>query len=350
MSESTNTDQYETLVNALRQPGFRFILVEYNHLSVYDDVRKLLKEKYPEQPQFELRISGNDYHSLTEMIKEAGKDWVMIPDFDLLFTDNYTVVCTAFNQRRDFFAKNNTVLICFISKGILKQVPLRIPDFWSLRSLELSLENDSIQKQLENIENSFVFEKSSFGGTTDKEKREEIERLLLQVKTTESSNLVLLQNLYSQLADLYFDTSEYAQSFEHTLTLLYLCKKNNNKFGEGWSYNKIGQIHFAKRDYLNSLGSFEQSLKILNDIGDNYLVDTIRSNIIMLFRFVSKSVSSIDFLENFVSISRKFEDKMIEGLTLDLLSNLCFNEGNITKGTEYLKQSIIVFREFRDYP
>ena len=203
MNDPTNNDQLQTLVNALRQPGFRFILIQYNHLSIYDDVTKLLEEKYPEQARIELRISGNDYHSLTEQINDAGKAWIMIPDFDLLFTPEHEDVCTAFNQRRDFFARNNVVLICFIHEGNMKQVPVKIPDFWSLRSLEINIHIEMAEPKLSAISDLGEFkEKSSLGGKSIDEKTKEILNINNQIKQTETTNFILLQALYSQLAQL----------------------------------------------------------------------------------------------------------------------------------------------------
>jgi tetratricopeptide (TPR) repeat protein len=268
MIEPTNTDQLQTLVNALRQPGFRFILIEYNHLSIYDDVRKLLAEKYPEQHQYELRVSGNDYHSLTEQINEAGEAWIMIPDFDLLFTPEYESVCTAFNQRRDFFARNNVVLICFILEGNLKQVPVKIPDFWSLRSLELSLRKNVLPNKNTSIPRSFGFDKTTFGGKSDNEKKDEIRRLLNQVKNAESTNIFLLKYLYAQLGYLLYDISDFTGSLRFLKKLLKLSIITGDKQKEASTLNNIGLIYKSMGDLNKALHFFERCLKIRKEIMD----------------------------------------------------------------------------------
>ena len=273
MNDPTNTDQLQTLVNALRQPGFRFILVEYNHLSIYDDVRKLLEDKCPGQPQFELRISGNNYHSLTDQINEAGKAWIMIPDFDILFTLKYEAVCTAFNQRRDFFARNNVVLICFVREGNLKQAPVKIPDCWSLRSLEINLHIEMAEPKLSAISDLGEFkEKSSLGGKSIDEKTKEILNIKNQIKQTDSTNFILLQALYSQLAQLYYDVSEYDQALDYSQKALNLNKINPDYFKEGLLLNNIGEIFKARGEFTQALVFFEKSLKIWREIGDKTAV------------------------------------------------------------------------------
>lgn len=269
MNDPTNTDQLQTLVNALRQPGFRFILIEYNHLSIYNDVRKLLEEKHPEQPQYELNISGNDYHSLTEGIKNAGKAWIMIPDFDLLFTPEYEDVCTAFNQRRDFFARNNVVLICYIREGNLKQVPVKIPDFWSLRSLEINIHIERVKPKLTALSDLGEFkEKSSLGGKSVDDKTQEILNIKNQIQQTDTTNLILLQALYSQLAQLYYDVSDYSPALKYSQKALDLNKNNPDYFKEGLLLNNIGEIFKARGEFTHALEFFEKSLEIWREIGD----------------------------------------------------------------------------------
>jgi len=314
MNDPTNNDQLQTLVNALRQPGFRFILIQYNHLSIYDDVTKLLEEKYPEQARIELRISGNDYHSLTEQINDAGKAWIMIPDFDLLFTPEHEDVCTAFNQRRDFFARNNVVLICFIHEGNMKQVPVKIPDFWSLRSLEINIHIEMAEPKLSAISDLGEFkEKSSLGGKSIDEKTKEILNINNQIKQTETTNFILLQALYSQLAQLYYDVSEYDQALEYSQKALNLNKINPDYFKEGLLLNNIGEIFKARGEFAQALVFFEKSLKIWREVGDKTAVVFTLFNLATTYleESINEPEKALTFFTECLEINQKSQNPQI---------------------------------------
>lgn len=314
MNDPTNNDQLQTLVNALRQPGFRFILVEYNHLSIYDDVMKLLEEKYPEQARIELRISGNDYHSLTEQINEAGKAWVMIPDFDLLFTPEYETVCTAFNQRRDFFARNNVVLICFILEGNMKQVPVKIPDFWSLRSLEIKIQTERVKPKLTALSDLGVFkEKSSLGGKSIDDKTQEILKIKSQIQQTDTTNFILLQALFLQLAQLYFDISDYAPALAYSQKALELNKINPDIFKEGLLLNNIGEIHKERGEFAKALDVLGKSLKIWREIGDKTAVVFTLFNLatIYLDARINEPEKAMNYLNECIEINKKIQNPQI---------------------------------------
>jgi len=349
MNDPTNTDQLQTLVNSLRQPGFRFILIQYNHLSIYDDVRKLLEEKYPEQPQHELKISGNDYHSLTEKIKAAGKAWILIPDFDLLFTPAYEAVCTAFNQRRDFFARNNVVLICFILEGNMKQVPVKIPDFWSLRSLEIV-----IKKELSPlIWDSFhvlldIKEASSLGGKTRAEKEQEILRTKMQFDATEPTNLVLKQELLSQLSQLYYDLSNHSLSMEYAQKAHQLSLMISNKASEGASLSKIGQIYQLLGENQKALDALKQSLKIMREIGDKSGEATTLNNMSQIYQLQENFKKALECLEESLVAFREMGIKAVEGTILNNIGNVYYAKSDYKKAINYLEESLKISREYNE--
>ncbi len=341
MNDLTNTDQLQTLVNALRQTGFRFILVEYNHLSVYDDVRKLLAEKYPEKPQFELRISGNNYHSLTEQINEAGKAWIMIPDFDLLFTPEYEDVCTAFNQRRDFFARNNVVLICFILEGKLKQAPVKIPDFWSLRSLEINLHIEMVELKWNVLpEMRESFEMSSIGGKTVVEKKQEIQHIENQIEATEPTNYLLLQALFSQLAQLFYDISDFSQASMFSQKALEMSQKTGDKEQKATSLNNLGQIYLIRGDFEKALDLFEQSLIIRREIGGKVGEGATLNSISQIYAARGDYNKALEFLEQSLKIRRETGDKSGEGTTLNNISGIYTEQGDYEKAMQFLELSL----------
>jgi len=349
MNDPTNNDQLQTLVNALRQPGFRFILIQYNHLSIYDDVTKLLEEKYPEQARIELRISGNNYHSLTDQINEAGKAWIMIPDFDLLFTPEYEDVCTAFNQRRDFFARNNVVLICFILEGNMKQVPMKIPDFWSLRSLELVIKKESSPLMWDSFHVLLdIKEASSLGGKTPAEKEKEILRIKSQFDATETTNLVLKQELLSQLSQLYYDFSNHSLSLEYAQKAHQLSLKIGNKASEGAALNKIGQNYQLLGENHKALDALKQSLEIMHEIGDKSGVATTLNNMSQIYQLKEDYKKALECLEESLETFREIGIKAVEGTILNNIGNVYYAKSDYKKAINYLEESLKISQEYNE--
>jgi tetratricopeptide (TPR) repeat protein len=164
-----------------------------------------------------------------DMPEKNADAWILIPDFDRLFEKGYEAFCTAINQRRDYFARNNKVLLCFLFEDKLKLIPDKIPDLWSLRTLEISLEAIVPKMILGDLWMQPGFETSSLGGRSLKEKEKEVENLLSQIKRTNPLDLILLGGLYRQLALIYFDFTDYQGAIENLMKALEIATKTDDE-------------------------------------------------------------------------------------------------------------------------
>ncbi len=198
MSNDVLDKKLKILVKVLRADTFHFILIGHNHPNVYRDVAEWLRKHILHQQIVELRISGKRYREVSDALRKAGKDIVLIPDFDELFTLENDALRIALNQRRDFLAFQHMNLLCFLSPYNFPLLPKKIPDLWSLRSLELDIVYE-IKEQLFTWKSSPA---SSLGGSSIAEKEAEIRRLTYQISLANPNSTALLKELESQLVTL----------------------------------------------------------------------------------------------------------------------------------------------------
>ncbi len=105
-------DQLKLLKRSLTGTTFRFVIISQNHKKISQLVQNWIESELPNKKIKTIEFAGRDYHSFTHELIKAKDSIILIPDFDALFETKHGAVCTAFNQRRDFFAKNRMVLLC----------------------------------------------------------------------------------------------------------------------------------------------------------------------------------------------------------------------------------------------
>lgn len=349
VDEGYNNEQIRLLEKALGRQGFRFVIIEQNHKGVYQDIILWLKLTFPDHTISELQIQGKDYHQLMESLVKSENTWITIPDFDLLFEPEYESVCTALNQRRDFFARKKMVLLCFIMEGSLKSVPTKIPDLWSLRSLELNLHIETFQPKLEHFgELSSTNRISSLGGSTFAEKTEEIENLKKQVEAADPENLELLQGLYLQISSIYYDILELSKAMKYAQLSLKLSQKIGNKEGESRSLNGISKVYYSQGYYEKALENLHQSLKIAIDTGNKTEEGTTLNNISLIFLSRGEYQKAMEDLQQSLKLLREIGDEVGEGTTLNNISQIFYAIREYQKAFEYLEQSLKISQGIGD--
>jgi len=152
MSESLHSDQLNLLVRALRQKSFHFIIIGYDHPDIFPEISAWLHEHLPDRPIRELPVSDKTFQEIQNILIQAYHDIVLIPDFDWFFKPENASISVAFNQHRDFFARRKMTLLCFIQSLNFRLLPLKMPDLWSLRSLELEFKG-TVQRSTYNLSN-----------------------------------------------------------------------------------------------------------------------------------------------------------------------------------------------------
>ena len=256
MNELLNTDQLNLLVRALRQKSFHFIIVGYDHPDIYTEMSVWLHEHLPDRQIRQLSVSGKSFQEIRNLLIEADHDVVIIPDFDWFFKADNAGICVAFNQHRDFFARRKMTLLCFIQSLNFRLLPLKMPDLWSLRSLELEF------TQFQQAESGVS---ASELGEIRKLYAEHPDNLLFKHELAVS---------YSKLGDNYF----FVGNIDYALTLYEqsdkLMKELHKdfpdnlffKYGVATSCEKLGDTHAKLAHNDTALSYFEQSTQVRKEL------------------------------------------------------------------------------------
>ncbi len=131
-------DELHLLYNALRTEAFRFILVSHNHLSVFKAIRNAVEEQFSRHQKIqEFSFRDKSPADIRDAVLRLDKGIMLLRDVEFMLREENAALSTYFNQRRDFFAKHDIAFVFFIEPGSFRQVSQKLPDWWSLRSLEL---------------------------------------------------------------------------------------------------------------------------------------------------------------------------------------------------------------------
>ncbi len=260
-------DELRLLGNALRQEGFRFILIGKNRYSLYRDIARWLRDTFAERPFLELRLRDKTYHEIADELRAFANGIVLIPDFDWLLLDENEPIRVAFNQRRDSLARLDLALVAFIEPDSYRKLPVKLPDWWSLRSLELDFYREAPDEG-EGVFLNTDRKISSLGGQTAVGKRAEISRLEEQLALVSPDNKSLLLSLYNQLARLWYDLSEYGQAHQYLEQSLRISQEIGDKSGEGTTLNNLGAIYWNQfQDVERAVPYFWPAYQILDQLG-----------------------------------------------------------------------------------
>ena len=148
------------------------------------------------------------------------KGILIITDFEAILED--TNMSISFNQRRDFFAQRPITLICFLPNIYFKEIATLLPDWWSIRSLELDLTTTA---SLETIKLPKI-QLSSLGGDTLIGKQNELKRLLKELEIVDKTHLKLINSLYTQVLRLCLDLRLFEIGLRLTQDFYEIAEKN----------------------------------------------------------------------------------------------------------------------------
>jgi tetratricopeptide (TPR) repeat protein len=347
-SVEIHNEQLQLLEKVLKRDGFRFIIIGQNHRDVFIKTRDWLLEKFPQQKTETIEIYGKDYRHFMDEVNSRDEAWILIPDFERLFDKENEAFCTALNQRRDFFARNKMVLIVFLFEEKLKFMPEKIPDLWSLRTLELSFELDAPAARNPEMWIDSPQEISTLGGNTLTEKNSEIENLIAQLKKVKPDDKQLLENIHQQLGRIYYSIANYQKALFHFENSLKISQQIGDRREEGTTMNNISQIYHARGDYQTALEYLEIALKIQQEIGDKKGESVTLNNISSIYKARGNYEKAMEYSLQDLKIVREIGDKAGEGTTLNNISQIYRARGDYQTELEHLEIALKIGQEIGD--
>ena len=342
----TSSRELRLLTNALRQPTFRFIVIGHNRKHIITDVSDHLRAAYPNRSFLALRLNGKTYREIIDTLSEFREGIVLISDFDWLFRPGNEDLCTAFNQRRDALARLPIALLCFVEPSGYTNVPKRIPDWWSLRSLALEFNSDKADTTDGFLQPNT--DTSSLGGETKAEKEAEIQRLLQQLRLADPENITLLLSLNDQLSTLHYNLSQFDEALLYLEQSLKIQQQIGDRNGEGATLNNISQIYDVRGDYETALQYLEQSLKIQQQIGNQRGESATLNNIGQIYDARGDYETALQYLEQSLKIQQQIGNRSGEGITLNNISQIYNARGDYETALQYLEQSLKIQQQIGD--
>ncbi len=282
-----NTDNYDEevapLFKLLRTPAFRFIVVSFNHYDLLKQLESDLRQNFPDQPFQKIDVSAADYRQISDAYQALGRGFLWLENFDdaleeerdshgveyyAMAADNERRrgITAGLNLRRDKLAQSPIALFVFIPAASHERLGRlmmdKMPDLWSFRSLIIDLRKHIEKREIEAELRQISI--STLGGSTAKEKSNELERLLKQLERTDSKETSFLLTLYPQIVQLQSDLGLYKEAIatlESWERLLSEEEKFNVLKQKGDLYRDSGNLSSALNTYENINKIFEEKIK-----------------------------------------------------------------------------------------
>lgn len=334
------------LIRATREKLFRFIIIQYSHHDVIDDIRKTLKAQYPERKVNTIRTKMKSFSSLIDKVFEEGNDFILIPDFE--YAINRKEIYLGFNQRRDKIAELPISLIAFVPVGneYIRTIQEKIPDFWSFRTMVLNMPIE-FPKKLED-KSEFTQIQSTVDSTSfnAEEEQLELDRLLARIDTLPDKEHSLKINLMIQAAEI-CDTLGFYEMGQETIENAHqLCLNNNinNKNRDIFAQVISKKATFLKYlgDYKRSVSFAKQALDIARKIKDNKRVVIYSSNLALVYSDLGENEKSRDLLEQALKLglANFGENHPNVAISRSNLGTVYSDMGEYEKALDLLKQAL----------
>ena len=340
------SDELALLGNALRTASFRFILVAHNRRSVYVDVKAWLTERFgAERTVYDFSFQGKETTAIRDAVVSLNKGILIISDLDFLFRPENAAACTYFNQRRDFFARFDIAFVCFIQPSSFPSVAKMLPDWWSLRSLELEFirEREELGTLLLGVKTDLTPSNLSL-----EEKGDEILRLKRQIEQVKPENQLLLNQLYAQVAELLYLSAQFDEALTYLEKSLEITQKVGDNIGEGRILNNISQIYHSKGEYDKALLYLEQALIIKKRVNDLSGEGSALNNISQIYDAKGDYDIALKYLEEALSIEQQIGNRKGEGTTLNNLAANAYAKGNLDTALVYWEQALAIQKQIGD--
>ena len=155
MTEAEINEEIGLLLRAVRSEQFRFVVVQYNHFALLQQVRQNLEQSYPGRASAAIHLNSTGTNGLSKAILDNKSGFVFLYEFETLLSD--ATAARTLNQQRDKLSAYPVILVAFLPSGSqwLQDCARKMPDLWSLRTLLLDLKQEispGIERIFEQIE------------------------------------------------------------------------------------------------------------------------------------------------------------------------------------------------------
>ncbi len=327
MSETNLLDnELKMLVRASRNERFRFIIIQYNHFSLINKVKKTLLETYSKRNSCSINLDKLDQKDFIQNILNCKTGFVFIEEFENLLKEDFRSLAIGFNQRRDKFSEYPITIIAFLPTGekYLQQCQTIMPDVFSLVNPIIML-NIALKPTL-NLRKINEARNNNFKNI--KEAQFEVKLIEKRLKTLEKNqeNLELRVDLIRRIVEAKIFMAEYNNGIKILSSLLNEFQEQLSNEQNFLIRNDLGVIYSNLENYKKAQSLFLKSREFIKSENSNLI--TFNNNLGENYANLNKLNKALEYLKLALSLCLK-----IEG---DVSLNLGYVYSNLGLVYEYL--------------
>ncbi len=248
-------------------------------------------------------------------------------------------------------------IILWVTPGILKQMSLAAPDFWSWRTgvfRFVAPQSVSVPTDREHLP-VIVTDRARESNLTLP--IAELQKQIGQIQA-QNAHSPALAVLYDRLGQAYHericsgkshnlsaDISQAIVSFEQAIDLQ---RELNLKSDLGNSLIRLGYLYYCLSQYQQAEKSYQQALEITREIGDRLQEATAINGLGNVYRVLGKYQQAIAFHQQQLNIAREIGDRQREANALGNLGLVYNSLGEYKRAIAFYQQSLDIAREIGD--
>ncbi len=150
------------------------------------------------------------------------------------------------------------------------------------------------------------------------------------------------------LGNAYYYLGEYQQAIDSFQQSLKIKQEIGDRNGEAKSLNNLGSAYNSLGEYQQAIDYLQQSLEITREIGDRNGEAKSLNNLGNAYYYLGKYQQAIDSFQQSLKIKQEIGDRNGEAKSLNNLGSAYYYLGKYQQAIDYLQQSLEITREIGD--
>lgn len=253
-------------------------------------------------------------------------------------------ILDALNNFRELFYDAGVPSLVFITPVGVDDIIWKAPDFWRYRGGYHILKGEERGIGFQAVSALSTTLDFSYKNKEDLLRRERINEHLLEKMQNKKAKL----NILNELGRIHFLLSEQRKAIEFFEQTLKILREIGDRGLEGAALGNLGSAYLSLGEYRKAIKIYEQALKILREIGDLRGEGTTLGNLGFAHSNLGEYHKAIEFYEQALKILREIGDRGGEGAYLNNLGIAYSNLGETRKAVEFFEQDLKISREIGD--
>jgi class 3 adenylate cyclase/Tfp pilus assembly protein PilF len=146
----------------------------------------------------------------------------------------------------------------------------------------------------------------------------------------------------------FYNKGDYLKAIHDHEGSLKIQNEIGNDYGAATSLNNIGMTYQSQGNYINGLKYYQESLKKYKEIGNNYGIALVLGNIGNIYNSLSDFINAMDYQQKSLVIREKIGDKRGIANTLNNVGIIHSQQGDYLKALDYYQRSLKIRESIGD--